>query len=100
MQRRRSVPAANLQGQVRLIKSFLQMAPLRQSGPTGWLLAPRGFWKAGSRQTEDHGGRQGCSLSLGLMVIGSISMHFHAGLCHKFTWLQTGTLTAGKAVGG
>ena len=76
------------------------MAPLRQSGPTGWLLAPRGFWKAGSRQTEDHGGRQGCSLSLGLMVIGSISMHFHAGLCHKFTWLQTGTLTAGKAVGG
>jgi hypothetical protein len=32
-----------------------------------------------------------------LMVIGSISMHFHAELCHKFTWLQTGLLPAGKA---
>lgn len=75
------------------------MAPLRQSAPTGWLLAPCGFWKAGSQQTTDHRGHQGCSLSLGLMVIDSISTHFHVGLCHKFTCFQTGILTAGNAVG-
>lgn len=32
------------------------------------------------------------------MVIGSISMHFHAGLCHKFTQLHTGLLPARNAV--
>lgn len=37
--------------------------------------------------------------SLGLMVIGSISMHFHAGLCHKFTGLQIGLFPAETAVG-
>lgn len=60
-------------------------------GHAGWLLA-------GSQQTAGQGGHGGDAASpSALMVIGSISMHFHAELCHKFTWLQMGLLPAGKA---
>lgn len=49
-----------------------------------------------SRQQAKEGMGDAASPSA-LMVIGSISMHFHAELCHKFTWLQMGLLPAEKA---
>lgn len=52
---------------------------------------------ASRQQTEE--GTGDTASSLGLMVIGSISMHFHAGLCHKFTPLQIGLFPAGNTVG-
>lgn len=85
--------------------SFRTMGPHPSQPPASrahpsWLLAPCGFWPTGSWQTAGRQrGRLGPSLSLSdLMVIGTISMHFHAGLCHKFTWLHTGLLPSRNAV--
>lgn len=65
--------------------------------PAGFKLPVVSGRLGASRQQTTEGARD--AASLGLMVIGSISMHFHTGLCHKFTCFQTGLLTAGNAVG-